>query len=201
MKPLLHRELLGLTKGDGVVVDHRNGDRLDNRRRNLYLTTRAKNAQNLEARDTTKSRMRGVHWLSTRQQWLAKIHIEGRVYQLAMSQPNHSKAHRVQLSLENLGAIASAYRARYMPGSMDATDPGWKSFRRKYLPKGYVVRDLLLPRPKRSANANLPDGLVVDIKRRLGAGHSRRAVAAALGVPYYSVWAIDAGRTYADVSV
>ena len=46
----LHREVLGLTPGDGLETDHRNGDRLDNRRSNLRVATRAQNAQNVPAR-------------------------------------------------------------------------------------------------------------------------------------------------------
>ena len=37
----LHRHILGLTKGDGKIGDHVNRDRLDNRRENLRVVTRA----------------------------------------------------------------------------------------------------------------------------------------------------------------
>ncbi len=42
----LHREILGLKKGDGKMVDHANGDGLDNRRNNLRVCTRSENARN-----------------------------------------------------------------------------------------------------------------------------------------------------------
>jgi hypothetical protein len=45
----LHREILGLLPGDGVVVDHVNGDTLDNRRENLRETDHRGNAQNRHA--------------------------------------------------------------------------------------------------------------------------------------------------------
>lgn len=42
----LHRILKGCTIGDGVEVDHINGDKLDNRRCNLRVATRAQNGMN-----------------------------------------------------------------------------------------------------------------------------------------------------------
>lgn len=41
-----HRLVLGLVKGDGKVVDHVNGDKLDNRRDNLRLVTASENSFN-----------------------------------------------------------------------------------------------------------------------------------------------------------
>ncbi len=41
----LHREIAGLTPGDGLEVDHINNDRLDNRRSNLRVLTHAQNRQ------------------------------------------------------------------------------------------------------------------------------------------------------------
>lgn len=42
----LHRQIMGLRKGDGLEVDHINGDGLDNRRINLRIATRADNRHN-----------------------------------------------------------------------------------------------------------------------------------------------------------
>ena len=42
----MHREILGLSLGDGMETDHRNGDGLDNRRDNLRVATHAQNQAN-----------------------------------------------------------------------------------------------------------------------------------------------------------
>ena len=42
----LHRLIMGLTPGDGLEVDHLNGNGLDNRRENLRVVTHAQNHQN-----------------------------------------------------------------------------------------------------------------------------------------------------------
>lgn len=43
---LMHRLLLGLHPGDGLEGDHINHNKLDNRRANIRVVTRAQNAQN-----------------------------------------------------------------------------------------------------------------------------------------------------------
>lgn len=42
----MHRELLGLRCGDGMEVDHADGDGLNNRRENLRCCSRSQNAKN-----------------------------------------------------------------------------------------------------------------------------------------------------------
>jgi hypothetical protein len=55
----LHRFVLGLRYGDGKVVDHINGDKLDNRLENLRIGTSALNNQN-RRRSSGSSKFRGV---------------------------------------------------------------------------------------------------------------------------------------------
>jgi hypothetical protein len=71
----LHRWLLDAP--DGVEVDHRNGNGLDNRRENLRLCTRAQNARNFRRDSPRKSsRFHGVHLRSTDGRWVVVICIE-----------------------------------------------------------------------------------------------------------------------------
>lgn len=52
---MMHREILGLKLGDGLVADHANHDKLDNRRPNLRIVTNRQNSQN-RAGPTAKSK-------------------------------------------------------------------------------------------------------------------------------------------------
>lgn len=74
----LHRVLLGLEPGDPREVDHINRDKLDNRRANLRIVTRAENGQNVSGQQSSTSAYRGVHWDSARRCWRAKVKISGR---------------------------------------------------------------------------------------------------------------------------
>jgi hypothetical protein len=71
----MHRLLMGCVPGDGVLVDHRNRNKLDNRRGNLRKGTRAVNSQNTSSRRGSTSRYRGVHW--DRGRWVAKARRPG----------------------------------------------------------------------------------------------------------------------------
>jgi len=58
----MHREILGLKKGDGKETDHKNGNGLDNRRCNLRICTRAENVRNMQKDNNCTSKYKGVHW-------------------------------------------------------------------------------------------------------------------------------------------
>ncbi len=67
----MHREIMGLKKGDGTEVDHRNGKGLDNRRENLRVCSRSENMQNLR-------KYQGVCMGVSCQKWLAYITKNGK---------------------------------------------------------------------------------------------------------------------------
>lgn len=71
-KIYLHRLVYGRKNGK-TEIDHINGDRLDNRKQNLRLATRAENSYNLPKRAAVSSRYKGVSWCKSRKKWKATI--------------------------------------------------------------------------------------------------------------------------------
>lgn len=67
----LHRLIAGARKGE--VVDHINGNSLDNRKANLRICTKAENSRNRKLGPTNKSGFKGVSWEAHTGKWRAKI--------------------------------------------------------------------------------------------------------------------------------
>ena len=73
----LHREIMNEPKG--LLVDHKNGDGLDNRRANLRTATRFDNIHNRRKRKTkTSSRYTGVHIDKETGRWVVRIRNRGK---------------------------------------------------------------------------------------------------------------------------
>ena len=74
---LLHRAVMSARKGD--IVDHKDGNTLDNQRSNLRNATHAQNMRNrrIHPKNPTskKSQFKGVCWDKKRQMWKANITI------------------------------------------------------------------------------------------------------------------------------
>lgn len=73
----MHRLIMGLDRGADAIVDHVNGNGMDNRRCNLREGTCSQNSQNASKRDNTSSVYKGVSWDVEREQWESYIHIGG----------------------------------------------------------------------------------------------------------------------------
>lgn len=105
---LMHRDLLGLVPFDGIEVDHRNRNRLDNRRSNLRTATRAEQVQNVSSRPGSSSQYRGVSWREDGQVWRAYIQVNGKNTYLG----NFA-------SEEEAAEVAREARLRLMPYAVD----------------------------------------------------------------------------------
>ena len=69
----MHAEIIG--KRDGMVIDHVDGNGLNNQRDNLRHVTNRQNAQNRKAFQTSK--YPGVHWDKWHKKWRARIMLPG----------------------------------------------------------------------------------------------------------------------------
>jgi hypothetical protein len=87
----MHHEVLGGTRD--ALVDHKNGDGLDNRRDNLRWATPRQNHQNQQSRRFSRakntSRFKGVSWSTERKKWhvvirAGAIGADGRARQMAL---------------------------------------------------------------------------------------------------------------------
>lgn len=68
---LMHR--LIMNPPDDFEVDHKDGNKLDNRRSNLRVARREENARNLRRHKKFSSRFKGVSWNGKAQLWDARI--------------------------------------------------------------------------------------------------------------------------------
>jgi len=71
----MHRQILGLTPGDGILSDHKNRNGLDNQRENLRVATRSLNGHN---RIIQKNNTAGYTGVSRHcGKWKARIKVNG----------------------------------------------------------------------------------------------------------------------------
>lgn len=67
----MHRLIMNAKEGE--LIDHKNGNPLDNRRRNLRVCTQSQNGMNRKAQANNKSGYKGVSWMKTKNKWRATI--------------------------------------------------------------------------------------------------------------------------------
>lgn len=92
---------------DGLFTDHRNMDKLDNRRDNLRNATKQENSRNTSPRAGT-SIFKGVSWHKGNKKWCSNLYISGRQLSLGYyaDQLSAAKAYN-QAALEYFGNFAN----------------------------------------------------------------------------------------------
>lgn len=102
----LHREILDAP--DDIGVDHRNGDRLDNRRDNLRLANQTQNLGNAGGLwSSNTSGFRGVSFHKRTGRWRATIRVHGKQHELGTYRTPHEAALAYdQASRENFREFA-----------------------------------------------------------------------------------------------
>lgn len=77
----MHRVIMGTE--EGKVIDHINGNGLDNRKANVRFATVQQNGWNKRKQwGDYSSKYKGVHWAKERKQWRARITFKGRLVHL-----------------------------------------------------------------------------------------------------------------------
>lgn len=72
---LMHRLIMGLSDPK-ICIDHKNGNGLDNQRRNLRIASRSQNSMNRKSRKGSRSRFKGVDFRLERNKWRAIICVD-----------------------------------------------------------------------------------------------------------------------------
>lgn len=88
----MHRLILGLQRGDGKIVDHVNGNGLDNSRKNLRISSHSDNAANVAIHRGNKSGYKGVNYRRDRGTWKAEVRRNGITVYCATSHCIHLAA-------------------------------------------------------------------------------------------------------------
>lgn len=104
---LLHRMLAGLMHQPDIWTDHRNRNRLDNRRDNLRHATPEINAQNQGGWKRSRSGVRGAGRLPSGR-WCARAQVRGQLQHLGVFD-----------TCDEAAAVASQFRAVHMPGAVE----------------------------------------------------------------------------------
>jgi hypothetical protein len=90
----MHRLILDAP--EGLEVDHKNMDGLDNRRKNIRLATRTQNQINRGPQQDNTSGYKGVLWAKQNRKWRAYITIKGKTIHLGLYENIEDAAKRRQ---------------------------------------------------------------------------------------------------------
>jgi len=86
----LHRFLTNCPKG--LEVDHKNGNKLDNRKENLRICSRKENSRNAKISKRNTSGYKGVRWAKNEKKWVAGIIFNGKNVHLGYFTCKHEAA-------------------------------------------------------------------------------------------------------------
>ena len=119
----MHRMLLGAKPG--VMVDHRNGNKFDNRRQNLRLCTNSQNQANRQV-STGKSKFKGVIWQRRSDSngfWKAQITVQKKVVYLGsyLTDLDAARAYNVAAT-EHFGEFAHLNDLTLTPSALTSSE-------------------------------------------------------------------------------
>ena len=122
---LLHRRILQIDGVKGVIVDHINGDKLDNRRENLRIVSASQSTWNRARFSVNTSGFIGVYWDKEKRKFRSRILHAGRWYHLGLFLTAEEGARAYdRKALELRGADAVLNFAPGVRGKPAAKNPG-----------------------------------------------------------------------------
>jgi hypothetical protein len=86
----MHRVILDAQEGQ--IVDHKNGDRLDNRKENLRIANPSQNCWNSKLCTKNTSGYKGVTYVKKTGKWAAQIHLKNKKISLGSFESRHDAA-------------------------------------------------------------------------------------------------------------
>ena len=91
-----------IERKEGFVVDHINGDGLDNRKENLRLCTHSENMKNIKMRKDNLSGVRGVYWNAIAKKWHCQIQFNGKKIYLGLFKELDDAKNTIELHQKKL---------------------------------------------------------------------------------------------------
>lgn len=137
---LMHRLVMELAGNESCCeVDHRDGNRSDNRLTNLRAATHQQNCWNQGVGKANKSGYKGVSWLRDRQKWYASIRIDGRSVNLGTYDKVEDAANAYdRVAAKHHGSFARLNHQTVEPSPITSTTPVFSSARLQINnPSGY----------------------------------------------------------------
>ena len=98
-KLYLHRLVMGCTKGDGIIIDHIDRNRIDCRKKNLRFVNDIQSAINKGIKSNNTSGKVGVSWSEDRNKWESYITVNKKRLHLGMFD-DFEEAEKVRMEAE-----------------------------------------------------------------------------------------------------
>ncbi|KAF6250479.1 hypothetical protein COO60DRAFT_1646869 [Scenedesmus sp. NREL 46B-D3] len=117
----LHRFLMGCEPLDGRIIDHADGDTLNNTDANLRDSSPSANARNKASKPGSSSAHVGVDWVKRASKWRAQIRIQGKARHLGLFACQEEAAQAYQRALGSLRQVLTGKAAK-TTGGLRAAD-------------------------------------------------------------------------------
>jgi hypothetical protein len=102
-------EILKNNIDDKTIIDHIDGNKLNNCRYNLRISDTIQNARNKDKANNTSSNYYGVYWHTSYKKWLVRVNIEGKDINAFYENEIHA-AYQYDLWIQNYNLYDKGYR-------------------------------------------------------------------------------------------